>query len=171
MRDENDGRGADEGETSSPVCYANDADEVYMGYASRDEVLAFLNELLEAERAGARVTLETSRQAAEPAVQAMAASIHRDEAHWCSVLLNAVRHMGGEPSERTGAFHEKAMAIADVRARLAFLNRGQAWVVRKLKEMLPKILDEALYRELDQMLVSHERNIERLANSGLTESK
>jgi hypothetical protein len=32
-----------------------------MGYADRDEILAALNELLEAERAGARVALDSSK--------------------------------------------------------------------------------------------------------------
>jgi hypothetical protein len=33
-----------------------------MGYATRDELLAVLNELLEAERAGARVTLRMTKE-------------------------------------------------------------------------------------------------------------
>ena len=36
---------------TSPVCYGAEADDVYMGYAPRDEIVAALNELLEAERA------------------------------------------------------------------------------------------------------------------------
>jgi Domain of unknown function (DUF6306) len=52
---------ADEGavpEFSSPACSMHEAGDVYMGYAGQDEVTTFLNELLEAERAGARITLE-----------------------------------------------------------------------------------------------------------------
>jgi nitronate monooxygenase len=154
-------------ELSSPACSARDAGDVYMGYAGREEILAFLNELLEAERAGARVTLRTSLEAAAPAAKDMAAAIHRDEAHWCAMLLKAVRNLGGEPSPRVGAFYGKAMAIPDLRARMAFLNRGQGWVVRKLREMLPKIRDEALYRDLAVMLSSHEQNIEKVVQSGL----
>jgi ferritin-like metal-binding protein YciE len=33
----------------------HDADDVYMGYAGKDEIVALLDELLEAERAAARV--------------------------------------------------------------------------------------------------------------------
>ncbi|MGD0143750.1 MAG: hypothetical protein ABSC92_11365 [Rhizomicrobium sp.] len=36
---------------TSPVCYAGEADSAYMGFASRDELNAFLTELLESERA------------------------------------------------------------------------------------------------------------------------
>jgi nitronate monooxygenase len=55
------------------------------------------------------------------------------------------------------------MAIEDLGARISFLNRGQGWVVRKLREMLPRVRDEALHRDLDEMLRSHVTNID-LAN-------
>ena len=35
-------------EPASPACLAHEADDAYMGYASKDEIAAFLNELLEA---------------------------------------------------------------------------------------------------------------------------
>jgi superfamily I DNA/RNA helicase len=141
-----------------------------MGYASRDEILAFLNELLEAERAGARVTLRTSLEASAPPAKEMAAAIHRDEARWCAMLLKAVRNLDGDPSPRVGAFYGKAMAISDIPGRMAFLNRGQGWVVRKLRDMLPKIRDDALHADLAAMLSSHEENIDTLARSGLAET-
>jgi nitronate monooxygenase len=156
-------------EMNSPPCSVREAGDSYMGYASREEILDVLNVLLEAERAGARVTLRTSLEADAPRVKEIAAAIHRDEAHWCAILLNAIRHLDGTPSPRTGAFYGKAMAIADLPARLAFLNRGQGWVVRKLREMLPKIRDDALYRDLDAMLSSHEQNIDKVAKSGLAD--
>lgn len=40
-------------EPASPVCYASEADDVYMGFLPREELVTRLNELLEAERAGA----------------------------------------------------------------------------------------------------------------------
>jgi len=160
----------DIGEPSSPACSANEADAAYMGYASRDELVAFLNLLLEAERAGARVTLRTAIEVQESRLREIASSIHRDEAHWCAMLFDAVERLEAAPSRRVGEFYDKAMAISDVPTRLAFLNKGQAWVVKKLREMLPKVRDEELYRDLDLMLRSHERNIEMVDHSGLTKS-
>jgi len=158
-------------EPSSPVCSANEAGDSYMGYASPKEIVALLNVLLEGERAGARVTLGTTLEAHDADIRALAMSIHRDEAHWCGVLFAAIKRLGGEPSSGTGAFYDKAMAIGDLASRLAFLNRGQAWVVRSLREMLPKVKDEALYRDLDAMLKAHERNIEKVARSGFVKSR
>jgi len=103
-----------------------------MGFAPRDELLPELNKLLEAERAGARVTLRTITEAPDD-VRPLVMAIHRDEAHWCGVLTNAIRRLGGTPSATTRAFHDKALELDDLVARLAFINRGQCWVVRQLK--------------------------------------
>ena len=107
-----------------------------MRILERDEILTFLNEMLEAERAGARVTLHMAREAEGAEFRSLSKAIHHDEARWCEVLLRAIRNLGGTPSEKTGAFYDKAMAIAADGDRLAFLNRGQGWVVRRLKDAL-----------------------------------
>ena len=48
-----------------------------------------------------------------------------------------------------------------MRQRLDFLDRGQGWVVRKLREALPGITDAELRDDLADMLEIHERNIAR----------
>jgi hypothetical protein len=158
-------------EPSSPVCSANEADAAFMGYASREEIVAFLNVLLEAERAGARVTLVTSIKTAERGIRALAIALYRDETRWCSMLQDWVNRLDGVPSLHVGAFYDMAMAIGELPARLAFLNKGQEWVVRQLRETLPKVKEEALYRDLNEMLKAHERNIEKVASSGLANSR
>lgn len=147
-------------ELSSPACSMHEADDAYMGYAGRDELVAFLTELLEAERAGARVTLETAREAGGALAELMLA-IQRDEARWCGMLSRHLKALGAAPSAKVGAFHGKAMAISDLFERTGFLNRGQGWVVRKLREMLPRVRDDGLHADLTEMLRSHETNIAR----------
>ncbi len=143
---------------ASPACFAHEANDRYMGYADREQLLAALNELLEAERAGARVAQATLAQAAA-GLEPLLRSIQRDEARWCGVLTHAIQRLGGEPTRVTGAFHAKAMAIDAILARLAFLNRGQQWVVRKLQALLPGVRDEALRADLAAMLQAHTVNI------------
>ena len=41
-------------ELSSPACSMREADDAYMGYAGKDEIVALLDELLETERAMVR---------------------------------------------------------------------------------------------------------------------
>lgn len=133
-------------------------------HTPRDELVANLNELLEAERAGARVTLETARQSRHPTIVELMQYIQHDEARWCAMLLRQIRALGGTATPRMGAFYEKAMAIDDVAERIAFLNRGQGWVVRKLRELIPKVENPSLSADLHHMLSSHVANI-TLANS------
>jgi nitronate monooxygenase len=157
-------------ESASSVCYAETADDSYMGFASREELLEALNELLEAERAGSRVCLRTAQEMEDATLETLVEDIQRDEAHWCAVLTKAILALGASPSTRIGAFHEKAMAIPALPERLAFLNRGQGWVVKRLRQLLPKVRDDALHRALSSMLASHERNIDRV-NTNLQTSR
>lgn len=148
-------------EPSSPVCYAAAADDTYMGYAGHDEIVASLNELLEAERAGARVALASGKSSGEASYSDLMRAVRADEARWCEMLTGEIKRLGAVPSRTTGAFHEKAMAIADPLDRLVFLNRGQAWVVRKLEALMPRVRDDGLHRALREMLESHRINIDR----------
>ena len=138
------------------------ATEAAIGPIARAELLAALNELLEAERAGARVAMETGREITAPADVALVADIHKDEVHWCGMLMGAIKALDATPSSVTGAFHGKAMAIAQVDQRLAFLNRGQAWVVRRLQALIPRVEDAALRADLQAMLDAHHVNIARV---------
>lgn len=130
--------------------------------ASRDEVLVALNELLEAERAGARVTMETARDMPPCALTALVQDVHKDEVRWCSMLMRTIQALEGTPSGATGAFWGKAMAIPDLEQRLSFLNRGQAWVVRRLEALIPRVQDAQIQADLGVMLEAHQRNIERV---------
>jgi len=150
-------------EVSSPVCSMHEADDAYMGYAGRAELITFLNELLEAERAGARVTLESARAAGSGPIAELMRTIQRDEARWCAMLLGHIKALGEVPSPKLGAFFGEAMAIPDPAERITFLSRGQGWVVRKLREMLPRVRSDQLHADLSEMLRAHEANI-ALAN-------
>jgi hypothetical protein len=133
---------------------------------THDELLAFLNEMLEAERAGAKALLHISKEAHDAPAAALAMAVHHDEARWCAMLTAAIRLQGGAPSQATGAFYEKVLAITDEKARLNFVNRGQGWVVKKLKDAIPRIADEHVVKDLGVMLVSHEENIAKVNASG-----
>jgi hypothetical protein len=110
--------------SSSPACSMHEADDAYMGYADKNELIIFLNELLEAERAGARVTLESARAAGDGPIAELMRTIHRDEARRCGMLLRHLERAGEAVSSKVGAFYGKAMAIADLGERITFLNRG-----------------------------------------------
>src|SRR5690606_28314539 len=115
----------DTGQPSSPVCYAGDGSAAYSGMAGHGEIVAMLQELLQAERAGARVAGQTAHDVGRGDVASLLALVRRDEVRWCAMLRSALRRLDAVPSRKVGDFHGRAMAIADTDARLAFLNRGQ----------------------------------------------
>jgi hypothetical protein len=148
-------------EFSSPACLMHEASDAYMGYADKAELVAFLNLMLEAERAGERVTLEIAPTADTEAIRELLRVIQEDEARWVRMLLLHIKAIGAEPSSGVCAVYGKALAIADLRALVAFLSRGQEWVVKRLREMLPRVRDDSLHADLSAMLRSHEVNIDR----------
>jgi hypothetical protein len=129
------------------------------GYASREEVLTLLDQLLEAERAGARGVREMSAMADNAQTREALQGVAKDEARFCAMLFAHITRLGGMPSRRTGPFHEKLAALETVDDRLELLNRGQGWVVRKLADALPTIVEPALRADLQAMLDAHVRNI------------
>ncbi len=148
-------------EPASRVCYARQGDDVYAGFAAPKEILVFLNELLEAERAGARITARTAVDTRDESLAALMQDIRRDEAHWCAMLLKWISQLNGTASPRIGDFYGKCLAIPDLYERARFINRGQGWVVKRLKTMLPRIRDDALHADLTAMLGGHDDNIRR----------
>ena len=146
-RRNNPGGDTDEGQTRSP-------DTVGGGR------LCVAALLLEAERAGARVlaVLRDSLDSRSP-VRGLLDQVQRDEGANAVVLYKTIRRLGGEASHETGAFLQKTLAIDGLTKRLRFVNRGQAWVVRKINEVLPLIDDDAACRVLENMRRSHLENI------------
>ena len=147
---------------ASPACSAHEMDDVYMGFAGREELLESLNELLEAERAGMRAALETAPEIEDPSVRRLLTEIHREGVRWCGVLTSTVLSLKGTPSTRTGVFYENSMAIEDLSQRLEFFNKGQSWIVCRLQAFLPRVRSEDIHRGIMAMLVSHQASIERL---------
>lgn len=122
-------------------------------------LLDFLNTLLEAERAGAKVLAALIRQNGAPEGNALLREVGRDEARYCAMLTQLIERLGGTPSPATGAFQDKVMALPTLTERLALLNRGQAWVARRVEEALPRIEDTAIYAELTEMRDTHRANV------------
>jgi hypothetical protein len=136
-----------------------EAGDAYMEYSDRDEIVGELTTLLEAERAGARVGASLVMEAPDAEFKSLAKVIQADEVKWARALFDALVELKAQPSDTVGDFYEKAMAIPGFQDKLAFTNRGQGWVVRKLKALLPRVRDVKLNAMLKSMLEAHEVNI------------
>jgi nitronate monooxygenase len=153
---------------SSPPCFAADFPG-HFGEGSEAPVDAVLierlNTLLEAERAGAKV-LAILRDGLDQrsSVRHVLERLQKDEGANAVLLYKTIQRLGGVASHDTGAFVHKTLAIEGLAARLDFLNKGQAWVVRKIDEALPDVSDPAARAMLEQMRRSHVDNIAACAS-------
>lgn len=117
-----------------------------------------LQDLLSAERAGAKVAGDSLQQCKDPAQRRILEQIRQGEVDSCKLVLNCLKHRDLIPNQEIGAFYGKAMAIESLEERLPFIDRGQQWVIRKLREYLPGCDDPFLRGELEKMLEIHEVN-------------
>jgi hypothetical protein len=124
-----------------------------------DDYGAFLNTLLEAERAGARL-LSAYLDELTPGsfMWKGIREVQLDESRNCSVLIHLLLEAEATPTSAVGSFYGKGLAIHGWRDRLQFLNRGQAWVANQLAAALPRV-PEGARPVLQAMLDSHVANI------------
>ena len=126
----------------------------------REELATLLNELLEAERAGARaLSAWLDELPVESAAWPRLRLVQRDEARNCARLIELLIDLGEKPTLRTGDFARRARATSGWAERLALLDRGQAWVVRRLSAVLPRLADSPAREVLARMRDEHRDNI------------
>ena len=126
-----------------------------------NDVIAGLNELLRAERAGVETLAHFIQAAPDARMRLLFEQIRDDEAWSCAGLAESIKRLGGARTEERGDFAEKVLAVASLTDRLRLLNRGQRWVVRRVEGVLARALDESTQRFLAEMAIVHARNIER----------
>lgn len=128
---------------------------------NKQQLVDFLNLMLESERAGAKVlAVFLDRYERDSEIWTVLNRVRKDEAGNCKILSDQIKRHGGEPSQTTGDFYEKAIAIDDNNERLVFLNRGQGWVAKKLREIIDDVEDSETNGVLQTMIDSHVENIE-----------
>jgi len=121
----------------------------------KDDTIRLLQELLEAERAGVRLAIDTLKESTTDEQRALLSKIQSGEAESCRRIRDCIKYLGGDPSPKLGDFYDKAMAIDDVVDRLYFIDRGQRWVIRKLDENLQHIQSLFVRKELQNVLQIH----------------
>lgn len=129
----------------------------------REHLIEALDELLSAERAGAQVAQASLAEATGELQRRVLAQVHRGEADSCKRLRDCLISLGAEPGRERGAFYEKCMAIPDLGERLALVDRGQKWVIRKLEALLVSVTEPRIREELEAVLRTHEINSEDYA--------
>jgi nitronate monooxygenase len=139
-------------ELSSPACWARDADEVYMGYASHSEITALLSALISAKRAGARLLLHTALETQHPVLRIDLLDRYRREADWRHRLTDLIHVQGGETEPLIDGCYQRAMKHTDLSGRLQILRDTQEPLLNACRAILPKIRDNALHAAITLLL-------------------
>lgn len=118
-----------------------------------------LNQLLEAERAGAKLLNAYLDELPQNSTEWFRIrAVQLDEARNCAVLIHLLLEAEVSPTPAVGDFYGRGLAIRGWRERLQFLNRGQAWVAKRIAAALPRVPENAR-SALRQMYESHVSNI------------
>lgn len=126
----------------------------------QEEYGRLLNTLLEAERAGAKLLAAyVSELPAGTGEWVGLQAVQRDEARNCAVLIHLLLDAQVEPSMAVGDFYRRGLELRGWRERLEFLNRGQAWVAKRIAAALPRIPQSGARVVLQTMHESHLANI------------
>ena len=126
--------------------------------------IAFLNRLLEAERAGVKVLATLLPELEKESVINLAKNFLHDEGMNCQVLKTMIENMDGTASSATGDFVQKVAALPTIEEKLALLIRGQEWVasyIRKNRNLLSKTSERMF---LEAMKIQHEENVDTLTS-------
>ncbi|MEW9668045.1 DUF6306 domain-containing protein [Ammoniphilus sp. 3BR4] len=127
-----------------------------------DQLIEILNRLLEAEKSGV-VTLDYLLKAFPSAgLEASFQQVREDEAWSCSGLIHAIQREGGVLGKQVGDFADKVKSLPTLREKLELLNKGQAWVARKIDDALSYGMDAKTKDFLLEMKRRHEQNIEHM---------
>ena len=126
--------------------------------ADQVDVVAGLNELLEAERAGVATLARLRAEAPQELIEDLK-RIGQDEAWSCAGLHRSIQTLGGQPTSRTGDFADKVMALDGLAARLELLSKGQKWVARRLEKLIEADVPDDVHEFLQEMLRRHNENV------------
>ncbi len=146
---------------ASPPCSMHELDPSYLGYLSREETLALLNELLEEVRAEAYLMHDVESLDGHRGWSTLFRELRTDQARFNVMLIRHIERLGGTPSEKTG---ETSAHLADglpLERQLHEFNTRQHVLYAKLKAAQLRIYEDGLREDLANMLESRERLIQR----------
>ena len=130
--------------------------------SEKQQLIDLLNALLEAERAGVATANYLMEHYPSEELDAQYKQVKQDEAWSCAGLHPAVLHEGGVPSKEVGEFVNKVIALDTLEEKLTLLNKGQAWVARKIDEAIAFGTKPETESFLIEMKKKHDTNIDEL---------
>jgi hypothetical protein len=128
---------------------------------SKSDVLAFLGELLEGERALAKVLAIFAEETSEPGVASMLRGAELAHAAICITLWREIETRGGSASSRTGSCYERDRTQSGLKNLIRFATREPERLGRSIEKALPWIIEVSLHTCLSGIRDLHQRHSDR----------
>jgi hypothetical protein len=148
-------------ECSSSPCWMHEVDPSYLGYWSKEEIVAFLKSLLERERIGTRAFADIGR-AADLRIADLILESELDQGSICILLQKEIAKRGAtvtaphkRPTDERRAKFSLEQAVASARSH-------QTELVQTIEKAVLNILDSNLNSHLMKMLQLHRMQIQQL---------
>lgn len=148
-------------ELSSSACAIRDADDGYMGYATKNEMIIFLGNLLTLEGSCTRICIKCITTSEHSAICEHFQVIQRDLLHWQSRLFLHLNTLGFNPllgitSDNNEELLTVSANLIDF-VKLFIDNLGS--IVKQLEENMSRVRCDQIYNDLSHMRQSHIANI------------
>ncbi len=128
----------------------------------RQQLIAFLNALLEAERAGVKVLSDLIQEVDSEDLCFMMRKFLIDEGMNCQILSSSIKRLDGKPSGNTGGFVNKIHSLNEQKEKIELLMRGQEWVAKQIRKNRFLFGPGSLAFFLESMKIQHEENVDAM---------
>jgi Domain of unknown function (DUF6306) len=139
----------------------HEVDPSYLGYWSEQEVVVFLELLLEQERGGTKAFADIG-QAADLQVADLVFGPELDQGEICVLLQKEIAKKGSAAAPPRKRMDNGRRAKRSLEQAIEFAMSHQAELVKTIQEAIPKIFDAELNSHLDRMLQLHRKQIKQL---------
>ncbi len=126
------------------------------------QLITFLNTLLEAERAGVKVLSDMIREVDDEDLKSMMREFLSDEGMNCQIFSTLIKHLKGEPSKNIGNFVDKIQALKNTNEKLQLLVKGQEWVAKQIRINRSLFKPGSLSFFMESIKVQHEENVDAM---------
>jgi hypothetical protein len=146
---------------ASSLCGMSDRDPAYFGYWSREEMLHFLEDLLEGERIGTRAFAAIGR-AADLRVADLAFESELAQGAICVLLKKEIAARGGADGPRQKNAPAMPNPKCSLQRTITFARSNQTRLADMIEEAVLNIFDSKLNAKLMYLLLLHRKQVEQL---------
>ena len=157
---------------ASPPCFMHEVDPVYLGYKSRPEIIDLLNDFLARELEGIKIISHITKQSDAPIsnhsliqISEMKDKIHHMLSKHIAQFTNVSNSAEHSVKEKKKAHVARIDSPQSSDQNLVKLKSIHHQSIRMLQDVLPRIKDNQLALDLQNMLGTHEQIIRKLTTS------